>query len=195
MAKDEKSKVRVFVLEVEGSDRVIEDSLKAVTAALTRSQAVVRMPNHSPQLVSAASQPVSEPQDSLFDDEEIQQPRSSGKSSAPRKLPIPKVIDLDLKSGDPDFEAFAALKSPDSNNKKYLVVATWLKENLGLDAIGIDHLYTCFRAVKWAVPDDVGAPFRDMRKKRYGYFNAGSERGTFAINHIGVGVVDKLGVS
>ncbi len=62
-----------------------------------------------------------------------------------------------------------------------------MKENLKIDEVGIDHIYTGYRAMNWQVPDDVAAPLRSMKQKQYGYFNSGKERGLYAINHIGLG--------
>jgi hypothetical protein len=98
---------------------------------------------------------------------------------------------LDLTSGDVPLEKYCESKNPDSDSKKYLVIAAWLKQQRGIAAVTADHVHTCYRHMGWHTPKDVLQPLRDM-KRRNGWFNKGPERGEYAINHIGENEVAKM---
>jgi hypothetical protein len=107
----------------------------------------------------------------------------------PKKYRSPKVIDLDLTT-DLSFANFAELKKPTNHHKRFLVVATWFKQYRGIDAITIDHVYTCYRAVGWPTAiADFDGPFPSLLSQQL-VERAG--KGTYAINHLGVAEVDKL---
>ena len=66
-----------------------------------------------------------------------------------------------------------------------------MKEHRNIDSISDDHIYTCFRSIGWPtnIPDFV-QPLRDLKFKKY--FTS-PEKGFYAINHIGLDYVKKLG--
>ena len=70
------------------------------------------------------------------------------KPRVPRKAKSPNVLDVDLVT-EPSFESYAKQKNPTSDSKRYLVVAAWFKLHRGVDEITADHVYTCFRKIKW----------------------------------------------
>ena len=110
-------------------------------------------------------------------------------ANAKRSYYSPKVLDdLDLNTDDVPFEEYCKHKNPLSATKKYLVIADWLKEKRGITSIGQDHIYTCYRKMTWGGMKDYGQPFRDAAKSGYGTVT----KGTFAINHIGKDVVNKM---
>lgn len=66
------------------------------------------------------------------------------------------VKDLNLKpSGKRSFKDFAAAKTPGSNYEKCLVAVYYLKNELGLAKVGVNHVYTCFKVEGWRVPSDL----------------------------------------
>ena len=111
---------------------------------------------------------------------------------APKKPPkSPTVLpDLDCKVGYPPLADLFAKHPVEGTNKRYLVIADWLKKNKELDEVSMDHIHAGFRAMGWNTPDDAGSPLRSMLKA--GWFGKGSKRGFFKINHIGEGEVMKI---
>jgi uncharacterized protein YjhX (UPF0386 family) len=70
------------------------------------------------------------------------------------------------------------------------VIAAWFKEHRGLDAITPDHVYTCYRTLKWPLNmNDFAQPLRDLKAKQ---FLTSPEKGSYAINHLGLQEVQKL---
>jgi hypothetical protein len=128
-------------------------------------------------------------------DEQAVAPEASPNSSptranGPRKGKTPNVVDVDLTS-DPSFADFASAKKPSSDQKRYLVVAAWFKLHRNLDAITADHVYTCYRFIKWPsnIPD-FAQPLRNLKHKKLMDLRS---KGVYAINHLGLAEVDKLG--
>jgi hypothetical protein len=118
--------------------------------------------------------------------------RAANKSSPARskKPRSPLVIDVDLNS-PLSFNEFANQKSPKNDAKRYLTVAAWFKLHRSVDAITQDHVYTCFRAVGWQTAiADFDSPLRGLAKRQL-VNRAG--KGEYAINHLGIAEVDKLG--
>lgn len=107
----------------------------------------------------------------------------------PRRYATPKVLELDLTS-DPSWEQFANLKSPKNDTERYLTVAAWFKDHRNVAAITTDHVYTCYRAVKWpSAIEDFNAPLRKLKNLQ---FFTSPDRGTYAINHLGLARVEEL---
>jgi hypothetical protein len=123
----------------------------------------------------------------------VERVRSSNESPrAPRKFRSPEVLELDLAT-EPPFAQFAAEKNPSSHQMRYLTVAAWFKVHRGVEAITADHVYTCYRAVKWPtdVPD-FAQPLRDLKGRQLLHLK---EKGHYAINHLGLQEVENLAKS
>jgi hypothetical protein len=75
---------------------------------------------------------------------------SSGKSR-------PSIVkDLNLRPKDKkDFPTFVSEKKPDGNYEKCTVAVYYLKQELGMATVGVDHVFTCFKAVNWRLPADL----------------------------------------
>ncbi len=69
----------------------------------------------------------------------------NGTPKAQRKQ-VPKaptfLSSLDLTTAPVSLQHFATAKNPTALNDKYLVVATWFKEQMKTDEINIDHIFT-----------------------------------------------------
>lgn len=110
---------------------------------------------------------------------------SKSKKARSRSVHTPKVIKLDLTGGGKNsLEAFAESKKPKSDMDKYEVIAYWLKSALNLDEVGPDHMYTCFKALKWRVPSNIGQGFRNA-KRSHAAFEFGSQPGVYTMTHLG----------
>lgn len=107
-----------------------------------------------------------------------------------KPAPTPNIIDIEM-NNEVSLATFAQNKDSKSQHKKYLIAATWLKEHRNIDAISSDHIYTCFRSIGWPTNIlDFAQPLRELKSKKY--FTS-PEKGLYAINHIGLDYVKKLG--
>ncbi len=125
------------------------------------------------------------------DDDVIESASESSRSRAPRKpAKTPDVIPLDMNT-EVSLRSFAAGKDADSQHKRYLIAAAWLKEHRNIDAVSVGHIYTCYRSMEWPtnIPD-FAQPLRELKGRK---FFAQPSRGMYAINHLGLDYVRKLG--
>lgn len=115
------------------------------------------------------------------DFEEPSMEAAPARAKTPRKpAPKPNVIDIDVTS-EP---ALSTLVDPKSNHKRYLMIAAWLHDHRNTPAVTADHIWTCFRHLKW--PTDIldfAQPLRELKHKQY--FTT-PERGKYAINQLGL---------
>lgn len=107
----------------------------------------------------------------------------------PRKPTTPDVLDLDLTS-DVSLQSFADGHPASSEPERYLVIAAWFKEHRDVSAITTGHVYTAYRSLGWSVAiEDFGWPLRSLKKDK---LMSSPARGEYAINHLGIGRVNKL---
>jgi hypothetical protein len=204
LAKNEKpvsnkpSKMTVMLFQLEGSDETMQEGFRTINNAIDKlANPVVRVIGPSPAKSlappengagSAALAVDAESVDVTDEGDETPTERSkSAKPTAPRQ---PKVLDLDLKAGTVPLRQYLEEKNPTTDNRKYLLIAAWMKANLSLDEVTIDHIYTAYRHMGWTSQRDVGAPLRAM-KAQNGWFAKGKDRGAYAINHIGIDVAER----
>lgn len=84
--------------------------------------------------------------------------KTKGKSRAKTNFAAsPSIVrDLNLKpKGRDPFEKFAAQKKPHSNQHKCVVAVYYLRHELDLSPITVDHVYTCFKHMRWRVPSSL----------------------------------------
>jgi hypothetical protein len=197
-----KVKFRFVEFELEGLNSTIEESIKSIVHSMNRgSLPPARTISPSPKTANPTILPpgkdngdaevVTQPEyvqdiESAEEEtaEEVPTSRPGASKTTLRRYPIPEFLSaLDLDTGNPSFKAFAEEQGPKSDNRKYLVVAAWLKKNRSLDVITTDHIYTCNQKMGWKTQKDVGQPFRYMKKKSY-FETAG--RNQWRITHIGL---------
>ena len=105
-------------------------------------------------------------------------------NGAKRKHKTPSIIsELEFISGVKPFKEYIEEQTPKDHSKRYLAITQWLKEYRGIAEVGADHVYTCYRFLSMAVPNDILSVFRALKKQ--GWVETGSEPGLFKINHIG----------
>lgn len=207
MAKEDKAEVEMTVIhfKTKSDNATLQENIRAIANTLTRALApppVQRIVNPSSpaqlQSGNGASNGTGTEQapelDGYEDAIDVEaKPVAAKKKAAPRYTK-PETLELDLESGDVPLKTFLEQKKPEGDIKRYLAIAAWFKQHRGLNEITMDHAYTCYRFMGWNdVPKDVSGPFRAMKKREYGYINAGSAKGLYAINHIGENVVNQMG--
>lgn len=107
-----------------------------------------------------------------------------------RKPTSMKVIDLDLKS-EPSFETFANAHAVKNDTERNLVALAWFKEFRPNEIVTANHIYTCYRVMKWPSGiDDFPGILRSLKSQQL--VNSVG-RGEYEINHIGIARVEKMG--
>ncbi|WOH61787.1 hypothetical protein [Bradyrhizobium sp. BWC-3-1] len=126
-------------------------------------------------------------------EEEVDSSPQPAKPRAKRAQPkSPNVVPLDMHAPT-SLTTFAQGKDSKTQVSKYMIAAAWLKECRGIDAVNADYMFTCFKSMGWStnIPDFT-QPLRVLKAKNK-YFDK-SDKG-YAINHIGLDFVNKLGGS
>jgi len=185
------SKIRFVMLDAELKDGDITEITQAISSALRQVQP-------SPRQIAARVVPA-EPEAGGNDvgvvEEVEQEPAAKEVDETPRatkhrKPTIPKVLDVDLKSGEMSFDDFATKKAPTSDLARHLVVAYWFKKYRDVTSVTPDHAFTCYKKAGWPTNIvDFAQPFRDLGRARKGDMKAKS----FTINQIGEDAVEKMG--
>lgn len=188
----------VMLFQYEGSDETLQEGFRTINNAIDKmANSVVRI------LPPPAAKGLTTSKDGLEPDQDVvdaefehaaddavstpsaSQPKRKERGGNSRTPPQPKVLDLDLKAGAIPLRDYLEQRKPANHSRKCLLIAAWMKNNLNLNEIGINHIYTAYRHMNWVSPRDVGAPLRSM-KSQNGWFAKGSIGGTYAINHVGL---------
>lgn len=191
------SRIRFIMLDAEIPEGDLNQITVAIQNALKPSTTVI-------QQRLAASPKVQLPEDSQRDEEleaefaelELAEesetpPRSKGTKSS-RKPTVPKVLDLDLTS-EVSFESFATKHPPKNDVERNLVVLAWYKEHRSDESVTANHVYTCYRAMKWPSGiDDFSWPLRALKKEQ---LVKSTGRGQYEINHLGIARVESMGLA
>lgn len=190
-----KIKFRFIEFEIDGSDGTLQESLKSLAAAISRNPTSVNRllkRDERPNEEDSTNEEIN-PTDEVEEIEVIEHPKrasqSARKPSTPRKVKV--LTEFRLDDVTPTLKEFCVQKSPQSDYKKYLVIAFWFKEFKNITDITPDHVHTAYRAMNWATPKDPAQPFRDLKSKN-GWLSNGETRGTYTINHIGENVVNDM---
>lgn len=193
-----KIKFRFVEFEMDGTGSSLEEGLKSIAAALNRGMnpsigAKLLQHNAAEQGIAPGGEEAPEAEE-LTDDEESTTSSLSRKIGAARKVAPRKILD-DFKLDDvkPTLKDFAATKKPNSDLKKYLVIAFWTKTYKKMEELTPDHFFTAYRGLGWSTPKDPVQPIRDLINPRNGRFSAGSVPGNGKINHIGEQFVIDMG--
>lgn len=193
-----KMKVRIIEFELEGSDISLQESLKSITAALSR-PTIVTAPRQQQRLGATRSvaEVVVEPSEDVDDVEEIEQeeqltafaPPAPKRPRKPPKMAAPSLVDIRFDDEKLTFAEFVEQKDPKNDMQKYLCAAFWLKTYKSINEVSIDHMYTAYKVMGWALPTNPVQPMRELAATRDKRFSKGAEKGHYAINHVGEGFV------
>lgn len=193
------TKIRFIMLEADGNAADLQQIAQAITNAVRPTFIQIPAPQSAIAIPQASVRAIDAPEEVAIVDDAPNAVHHSAPSKKPsgngqkRKLPVPEVIDLGLTGGNTPLAQFIQEKNPTDHSKRYLVIAAWLKDYRQIDEITINHIYTFYRSLKLNVVPDVAGVFRSNKKQ--GWFNSGTQRGMYAINHVGLGLglVNDLG--
>lgn len=200
-------KFRIVEFEVEGGSPAVAQGLQQIALAIGRAngepKTVSRAVNGSglpgtkkPEREQLALGLNSELEKDSDDEEVISPPAAAHEGaalrrSAPRKRPSLQILEIELSGGPVPLKTFCDSLHPDSDTKKYLVIAEWMKEHRKISGVTAEHIHTAYRHMAWTTPDEPIQPLRDM-KRRNGWFNKGAGKGVYEINHVGSNEVLKM---
>jgi hypothetical protein len=186
------SRVRFIMVDAELADGDLTQITHAIQNALRPNNVVPSTPRAIAQHPAPAND-FSEERASPEEVEDIpsaETPALQPRAAGARKNRTPKVLNLDLASGT-SFVSFAQAKSPATDRMKFLVVAAWFMQHRDMNAITVDHVYTCYRAANWSTAiSDFSAPLRSLKSSQ---LLEQTGKGAYSINHLGLDKVDKLG--
>jgi hypothetical protein len=189
------ARIRFVIIDAEIPDGDIGSVTQVIQNALRSPATIVQRVAGPNGTKTIAHNPVpayeNEAEEEIDDAEEIDSAPQPARQRTTRKAPTsPDIVDIEM-NADMSFAAFAQDKDAKSQHKKYLIAAAWLKEHRNIDAVTDGHIYTCFRSIGWSTNiADFAQPLRELKSKKY--FTT-PERGHYAINHIGLDYVKKLG--
>jgi hypothetical protein len=196
-SKSGTSRIRFIMLDAEIPEGDLSQITSAIQNALKPATTIIqqRLPAQS----AAALLPGSTEAEVEFGGESIEPeddtpveapaPRQA-REARPHKPTVPKVLELDLTSGV-SFESYATERAPKSEPDRNLVVLAWFKEHRPDEAVTANHVYTCYRIMKWPSGiADFSWPLRALKKEQL-VTSAG--RGQYTINHLGIARVEKMG--
>lgn len=189
------SRIRFIMLDAEIPEGDLSQITAAIQNALKPTTTIIqqRLPSHPAATLIDSSRDGEIFDEDVIDIEEQEASATAPKAprvSKPRKPTTPAVLDLDLTS-DVSLESFAADHPAKSEPEKNLVVAAWFKEHRDTSAVTAAHVYTAYRFLKWSVGfEDFSWPLRWLKKDK---LMSSPARGEYAINHLGIDRVHKLG--
>lgn len=197
---NDETQIRFIMLEARGNAADLQQIAQAITNAVRPTTVIQQvaappvmpvLPVNAPQQGIGAD-PDLHPSVEIVDEGVTTSPSAAKKPGRTRvrRYPTPTVLDLDLTSGDVPFVQYYQQKNPDDHSKRYLVIAAWLKEYRQIDEIHDDHIFTCYRTLNLNTVADIGSVFRGCKKQAW--FNPGSKRGWYAINHVGLNQINNM---
>lgn len=192
------SRIRFIMLDAEIPDGDLSQITSAIQNALRPTATIIqqRLPSSAATTALAnGSQDVDLDieGEALHMEDEVQpettEPRSA-RESRPRKPTSMKVLDLDLTS-DPSFENFANEHVPKNDTERNLVALAWFKEHRPDEVVTPNHVYTCYRLMKWPSGiEDFPSILRSLKAKQ---LVKSVGRSQYEINHLGIARVEKMG--
>lgn len=189
------SRIRFVMVDAEISNGDLSQVTQAIQNALKPSEGSSVRRLNGPQLarhheaaeIVDIEEPAIDGQDMPEDAAPIAPDGSSPPARTPRKPKTPKVLALDLTTA-PSLEEFAASRETNSDRRRFLTILAWLQQHRKVDAATADHVYTCYRALKWpASIKDFGQPLRDLKRDQLVESVA---KGAYAINHLGLAEIE-----
>lgn len=177
----DKGRVRVLLVEMEGNNDSLQQSIKALTQAMSRPTATGQPSLAVPPAPSAPPTPdsgyLSEEEDT-FDaivDEESGEAESGNEArkrrgegpKRDRNLGITLNPSLDLKPvGKDSLASFIESKNPTNQQEEIAAFVYYLKEVAGADVCTIDDVFTCFKKTGKKIPKDLRQSIRNTEKNQ-----------------------------
>jgi hypothetical protein len=197
---------RYLDIDMEGANDAVADGLKQLASALSSGKALPAIGRKPPTLPpppnggSPAEQPEEEevigPELDSEDSEVADEPEEIAEGK-PKKKYAPKapkfLSEIDLSTATVPLEEFVKQKNPKDTFDKYAVIALWFKEQMKIEEVTVDHIYTAYCALDWKsqMPEHPTQTLHDLKNKKH-WFDKGSAPRTFKLNWSGESAVNKM---
>ena len=179
------SRIRVVMIDAELAEGELAQLIPALQNALRPPAPVIgriqpkAITQQQPDAATEVVEPIAEEEEEVEVDTAPAQAPARTKG-ARKPAPKPNVIEIDITSEPP----LSSLIDPGNNHRRYLAIAAWLHDHRGIEAVTVDHIYTCYRHLNWPIDiPDFAQPLRELKHKQY--FTT-SERGKYAVNQLGL---------
>jgi hypothetical protein len=166
MESDSISRIKITTgdcsIEIEGSESYVEkrlndyESINKVITALGKS-----IREAAPAKENKKQQEVREPTQKV---EKERKRRVSTKGAESYRI-LPD-LDLSAKGDIPSLVDFHKQKSPESSMEMNSVFVYYLRKLREIDKVGLDHIYTCYKAVGGRVPTRLYQSLLDTRNRK-----------------------------
>jgi hypothetical protein len=187
-AEPQQEEMTVVVFKFKGGAESMQKGFDAVNNAIAalgpsqgghhqrtivqRSPSQLAAPAQNADAIDAVHEDVAEETDA---EETMQEAAASFTNGKPKKALAPKqsflsefnLVPTDVQS----WKDYAAKKSPQTENDKFLVASAWVQTLGGVDPFTGNHLFTCFRAMEWKTQIDMIQPLRQLKAKKSYYEN------------------------
>jgi hypothetical protein len=207
-AQDAEGEITFTIVKfgLKGSDATLQKGVDTLKAALI--QAGIVPVQDSRQLRAAAPRQLTngheqvEADAAAVDETEVNDdvteapPAPVPRPSAPRAKPKVKnytaIADPGFNTTSPTLMEVATQKNPNSDAKKFVVIAYWFKHHLKQPNVSNEAFYTAFRTIGWTLPTDIAATVRELRAARDQRLTKGTEPNTSMIAHLGEKAFDQM---
>lgn len=198
MSKGSQGRLRVFFAEFEGDDQTIQESLKALSVAVTKTFAprqivVNRLGNSGASAATETTDDIINVEQGVVEDPdanvEYEPAAPRLKAEKRRKLPTLAIVkELNLRPvGKKSFRDFYAEKQPATQMDQIAVAVYYLRVTLETEVVSANHVFTCFKDVSVKVPPDLPQIIRNCRRQK-GWVDPAAEDGititTQGQNHV-----------
>jgi hypothetical protein len=174
----DKAKVRVLFAEVDGNNESVQEALRTMVSAMSRSVRMVHvkangeLPAIAPQDIDADSV------DDALDSDSVAEEPSQSESNAGRKprgsgpktdrnAGIALVPDLNFRpEKHPPLREFFAGKAPSSDMEEILLVVYYMQHMMKVSKVGLGHIRTALGDVGKSIPLDLKQTIRNIRGKK-----------------------------
>lgn len=146
------------LIEVDGDEKfvrdVYEDFKNIVTAELKTGEETPKKPAAKKRLERKPAKTTEKPKP--------RKPRRKKKET----FSIAKDLDLSSKTGKKSLRDFYSEKGPANNMENNTVFIYYLEKTAKVEAINIDHVYTCYKNVKVVVPTALKQSLVDTSRRK-----------------------------
>lgn len=174
----DKAKVRVFFAEVEGNNESVQEALKTMVSAMSRPVRIIseqRTNGKAAELLEQADshetlettlEEEPEAPEEEHDPSAVRRPRGSGKK-VDRNAGIDLVPNMDFRpAGKQTLKAFMDEKAPRNDVETVVAAVYYMQRMMDLPKIGPAHVRTALREVGKAIPVDLKATIRNIKKSK-----------------------------
>lgn len=192
------SRIRFIMLDAEIPEGDLNQITSAIQNALKPTTTVIQQRLPATSATSTLSDGAQDTELEIDGEAVVSEEETHSEAASPRPSREPrtrkptsmKVLELDLTS-EPSFESFANSHVPKNDTERNLVALAWFKECRPDEVVTANHVYTCYRSMKW--PSGIEDFPSILRSLKQSQLVKSVGRGQFEINHLGIARVDKMG--